>query len=467
MKINEILIESQLQEGPMLDKFGKAVGGVASGVAKGVGAVAGGIAGMGSAFKKGFSAGKTTVAGDEAPAKPSMIGDLAKGLGKDAYKGATGYDLPGQDKASLKKKAAQGGAAPATTAAPAAASTGAAPAATAAAPTGAAPAATAAAPTAKPAAPTTKPAAPGAAAAPNPKADTAYAQAQKAVAGLAPKQKSQLVKMLQSDPAVTAAAKAPAAPAKAPAGKMANAPVSKTNKAKPGNANQAEIDADRAKIMGQPDKVDAAPTADSGAGAMGAMANQLTKGGAAKPNTMANAPVSKTNTAKPGNPNAAPEPGMTADGQPHYDPATGKGAKFDGVTGEMTPAWKAEQDKQAAAKQAKAAPAQQDAEPAPATPTTGQAATQAADAGGNPEQAALDAMKAKNPKLAGMMAQAGMDDQGNDVEPVKKKSGSKKPAAQTQAAMDADRERMMGVTSDSIIRTRPMMAESFSLFRKR
>ena len=457
MKINEILIESQLQEGPMLDKFGKAVGGVASGVAKGVGAVAGGIAGMGSAFKKGFSAGKTTVAGDEAPAKPSMVGDLAKGLGKDAYKGATGYDLPGQDKASLKKKAAQGGAAPAATTAPAA--TGAAPAAT------TAPAATGTAPAAKPTAPAAKPAAPGAAAAPaaapNPKADTAYAQAQKAIAGLAPKQKSQLVKMLQSDPAVTAAAKAPAA--KAPASKMANTPVSKTNTAKPGNPNQAEIDADRAKIMGQPDKVDAGP----GAGAMGAMAGQLAKGGAAEPNTMANAPVSKTNKAKPGNPNAAPEPGMTADGEPYWDPATGKGSKYDGITGEMTPTWKAEQDKQAAEKQAKAAPAQQDAAPAPATPTTGQAATQAAGAGGNPEQAALDAMKAKNPKLAGMMAQAGMDDQGNDVEPVKKKGGKKKPAAPSQATMDADRERNMGPTSDSIIRTRPMMAEGFSLFRKR
>jgi hypothetical protein len=211
------------------------------------------------------------------------------------------------------------------------------------------------------------------------------------------------------------------------------------------------------------------PAADPGAGAMGAMAGQLAKGGAAEPNTMANAPVSKTNKAKPGNPNAAPEPGMTADGQPHYDPATGKGAKFDGVTGEMTPAWKAEQDKQAAAKQTKAAPAQQDKAPAPApaAPTTGQAATQAADAGGNPEQAALDAMKAKNPKLAGMMAQAGMDDQGNDVEPVKKKGGKKKPAAPSQATMDADRERNMGPTSDSIIRTRPMMAEGFSLFRKR
>jgi hypothetical protein len=39
--------------------------------------------------------------------------------------------------------------------------------------------------------------------------------------------------------------------------------------------------------------------------------------------------------------------------------------------------------------------------------------------------------------------------------------------SQTQEEIDADRERIMGVTSDSIIRTRPMMAESFSLFRKR
>jgi hypothetical protein len=436
MKINEILVESQLQEGPMLDKFGKAVGGVASGVAKGVGAVAGGIAGMGSAFKKGFNAGKTTVAGDdEAPAKPSMIGDLAKGLGKDAYKGATGYDLPGQDKASLKKKAAQGGAEPA--AAPAAA-----PAATPAAAPGAAPAAApgaapAAAPGAAPAAGAAAPAAPAAkaakAAAPNPKADTAYAQAQKAIAGLQPEQKKEIVTMLQADPKVKAAMTAK------PAAKPA-APAAKT--AKP-----------------------AAP-ADAGSGAMGAMASQLTKGGAAEPNTMANAPVSKTNKAKPGNPNAAPAPGMTADGQPHWDPATGKGAKYDGVTGEMTPAWKAEQDKKAAEKQTKTAPAQQDK--APATPTTGQAATQAADAGSNPEQAALDAMKAKNPKLAGMMAQAGMDDQGNDVAPAKKRGGRKaKPAAQTQAEIDADRERIMGVTSDSIVRRQPMMAESFSLFRKR
>lgn len=39
--------------------------------------------------------------------------------------------------------------------------------------------------------------------------------------------------------------------------------------------------------------------------------------------------------------------------------------------------------------------------------------------------------------------------------------------AVSQAQMDADRERIMGVTSDSIVRKQPMMAESFSLFRKR
>jgi hypothetical protein len=291
MKINEILVESQLQEGPMLDKFGKAVGGVASGVAKGVGAVAGGIAGMGSAFKKGFSAGKTTVAGDdEAPKKPSMIGDLAKGLGKDAYKGATGYDLPGQDKASLKKKAAAPTAS--GTAAPAAAPAQQ----PAAAPGTAAPAAKAA-PTAKPAAGSTPAAAPTAApaAAPNPKADTAYAQAQKAVASLAPKQKSQLIKMLQSDPKVAAAAKAPAAaPAAAPAGKMANAPVSKTNTAKPGNPNAT------------PAAAPEAPAADpqAGANAFGQMANTLSKQDG-KPASAAKPPAAKPAAAAPEAPAAA------------------------------------------------------------------------------------------------------------------------------------------------------------------
>jgi LysM repeat protein len=60
--------------------------------------------------------------------------------------------------------------------------------------------------------------------------------------------------------------------------------------------------------------------ADAGAGAFGNMAGQLAKGGAAQPNTMANAPVSKTNTSKPGNPNATPSttpaPGATTTSNP-------------------------------------------------------------------------------------------------------------------------------------------------------
>jgi hypothetical protein len=69
------------------------------------------------------------------------------------------------------------------------------------------------------------------------------------------------------------------------------------------------------KSMAAPAAGGAAPAAG---GAMGAMAGQLAKGaapaagGAAPPNTMANAPVSKTNTAKPGNPNAAPAAEPTA-----------------------------------------------------------------------------------------------------------------------------------------------------------
>ena len=64
MRINELLVESQqLDEGP----FGTAVGKAVGGLAKGVGAVAGGVAGMGKAFKKGFSSGKATVAGDPDP----------------------------------------------------------------------------------------------------------------------------------------------------------------------------------------------------------------------------------------------------------------------------------------------------------------------------------------------------------------------------------------------------------------
>jgi hypothetical protein len=120
-------------------------------------------------------------------------------------------------------------------------------------------------------------------------------------------------------------------------------------------------------------------------------------------------------------------------------------ARYSGKTGELTAygaelAAKEKADIQAAqaaaaANKAKAAPAAPVAAPAaptttgmfqprttsPATNPAGkkvdivQAANTAMAAGGNPEAAAIAAMKAKNPKLAAMMAQAGLDDQGNDI----------------------------------------------------
>ena len=272
MKITEILTESsQLQEGPILNKIGSGIGKAVGAAAKGVGAVAGGIAGIPGAIKKGFKAGKATVggAGDEptdATAKPAdttkpaagsggpnVAADLAKELGKKAYKGATGYEIPkGADPAKATASGAGGtAAAPAakTAAAPAAADTGG-----------------RIEPTLDPATP---PAKAGAAPAASTKQDTAYAQAQKAVAGLAPEQKKEIVTMLQADPKVKAAM---TAKPKAPAAK-------------------------------QP----------AGAGAMGAMANTLTgkenpaagQATSSTGGTTTKAPGVTTHKANPDNPNAA------------------------------------------------------------------------------------------------------------------------------------------------------------------
>jgi hypothetical protein len=128
------------------------------------------------------------------------------------------------------------------------------------------------------------------------------------------------------------------------------------------------------------------PGAAPAGGAMGAMVQQL--GGDKPANTMANAPVSKTNTAKPGNPNAAPA------AEPAAAPAAAPAAKT------KAPA---------------AAPAAGE-QPAPAP---------------------------------------------------KKRAAPKKKAAPSQAEIDADRERLMGPTSDSIIRKGNLVAESFSFFRKK
>ena len=56
----------------------------------------------------------------------------------------------------------------------------------------------------------------------------------------------------------------------------------------------------------------------------------------------------------------------------------------------------------------------------------------------------------------------------SSAEPTKQKTkGRKKAAAPSQAEIDADRERIMGPTSDSVIRKGNMVAEGFSFFRPR
>jgi hypothetical protein len=338
MKITEILVESQqLDEGPILNKIGSAVGKAAGTVAKGVGAVAGGIAGVGSAIKKGWDAGKSTVAGagdDETdpntPATPATTKPAAKSGAPAAT--APGGGVGTQPAATDVNAAGPKGTAPAQNLKGAA-----------------------------------KIAADKTAAATQDQnatqaGQTVYAQVKANIDKLDKKGKQRILQLLQKS--VTA----PAAPA--------------------------------------------APAADPGAGAMGNMAGQLAKGGAAEPNTMANAPVSKTNIAKPGNPNAAP--------------AAPKG-NYDGDTGEpISDKGKADAASMAAYKASPKGQAQQ--------------------AKWDAEDAAAAGKTAKKTKTASRVP---------------------KKAAPDQATIDAERERIMGPTSDSIIRTRPMMAESFSLFRKR
>jgi hypothetical protein len=63
MKINELIVEQQLDELGIAQGIGKAVGGVA----KGIGAVAGGAVGAWDAAKQGYAAGKATVSGQPFP----------------------------------------------------------------------------------------------------------------------------------------------------------------------------------------------------------------------------------------------------------------------------------------------------------------------------------------------------------------------------------------------------------------
>ena len=297
MRIHEILIESQqLDEGP-LGAIGRGIGKVVGGVAKGVGAVAGGIAGAGTALKKGYQTGKAVVGDDP-----------------DPNKGQPGYD--GSEPAAPKPGAPAAAAAPA--AAPAAGA--AAPAAGAAAPAAGAPPSAQDINAAGPAG--TAPAKPqtGAAGAALAKTDavtdkqtstkageTVYAQVKANVDKLDKKGKQRILQLLTKSMAAPDPKAAPAGapkPGAAPAGNYdgkTGAPLSDKAKASAefdaspaGKAQQAKVDAmGTVPAAGAPAADPAAPAAEPAATA-------------APANTMANAPVSATNTAAADNPNQPP-----------------------------------------------------------------------------------------------------------------------------------------------------------------
>ena len=377
MRINQILTEEQqreLDEGPLdaigsvAKGVGKVAGKVAGGIAKGVGAVAGAYGGI----KKAFGAGKQ--------ASTDYIGNVGQG---------TNVDVGDQDPAAAAAPAA---AAPAA-AAPAAA-----------APAGGGGAASAVPPTGGTTAPTTQQINQQ-----GPKG-TAQAKPQTGVAAQA----------LQK----TAQGLAGASTEKA--GQTMYAQV-KANIDKLDKKGKQRILQLLQKSVAAPDPAAAGGAAPAaGAGAMGAMAGQLAKAGAAAPaNTMANAPVSKTNKAKPGNPNAAPTG--------NYDPDTGQPISDKG---------KADVADMAAYK----------ASPKGKEMSAWNDAVDAAEAAGQ-----------KPPTLAQFKSSQTAQAPAGEAPAKKTRAASRVPkkAAPSQAEIDADREARIGTTSDSIIRTGNSLAETF------
>lgn len=222
MKITELLVESeQIQEGPLLNKLGTAMGTVAGTAAKGVGALAGGVAGMKAAAKKGFKAGKQQVAkaGDKpavkadpaqaAPAQPAGDSATAQGV-KSGINKALGAQAFAVDP---NVPSAQDGGAQA-----------------------------AQQPAAKPA-PAAQPAAPAAAAAPAATADqTLYMKVKADISKLDKKGKQRIMSMLQKELG-SAPAAAPAKPAAQPAPAAKPAPVQKAVRGKPVKVGGAAPDA--------------------------------------------------------------------------------------------------------------------------------------------------------------------------------------------------------------------------------
>ena len=258
MRITEILTESQLEqldEGPMLNKFGTAVGNVAGGVAKGVGAVAGGIAGMGSAFKKGFDRSKGIVGqGGDYEAPPDAPAPPKAGTPAPTAAAAPAAAAPEAPGAAAAPAAASGDAGMSTTTPPSAAEINAQ------GPKGTAPAKAQTGDAGKALAKSTAVVDKQQAASQTKANQTVYAQIKANVDKLDKKGKQQILQLLQKSMSAPAPAATPAKPGAAPA--------------KPG----------------------AAPTA--GAGAFGQMAQQLAKGGAAEP-TAAAAPGAAAAPAEP------------------------------------------------------------------------------------------------------------------------------------------------------------------------
>jgi hypothetical protein len=138
MKLTEITtVEEQERVDELVGAIGRGIGKAVGGVAKGIGAVAGGIAGIPGAIKKGFKAGKSTVAGDDAEAPAAkepkqgmfskMQSDLKTGFqkGQAAAKGQdtsdtddTGSTAPPPQTTATPQPAAQSAAAPQPAATP-------------------------------------------------------------------------------------------------------------------------------------------------------------------------------------------------------------------------------------------------------------------------------------------------------------------------------------------------------------
>ena len=279
MRIHEILTESQLaqlDEGPIgsaLGAVGRGVGKAVGGVAKGVGAVAGGVRGAFTALKKGYQTGKAVVGDDPDP-----------NAGRPGYTYTPPADQAEPAAPAAAPAAAAPAAAPSLTTPPSAAEINAQ------GPKGSAPAKQQTGDAGKALARTTAVVDKTQAQNQEKANQTVYAQVKANVDKLDKKGKQRILQMLQKSMSAPAPAAAPAKPGAAPA---------------------------------------------AGAGAFGQMAQQLAKGGAAQqPNTMANAPVSATNTAKPGNPNLAqPAAAEPAAGAPAAAPA-GQGA-FANVAGQL------------------------------------------------------------------------------------------------------------------------------------